>query len=79
MRIRGIPNLVVYNHPVTPAGIVTEEVRRLPPSRVGVVLRETAPLLEKVEEKAEEVEEKVESAEKKEEEKEVVAAQQSTQ
>lgn len=74
MRIRGIPNLVVYNHPVTPEVKVVGEVRRFPPSRVGVALRETVPLVEKVEEKAEEVEENVESAAKKEEEKEAVAA-----
>jgi len=53
MSIRPIPNLMVYNHPVTPEIKRDEEIRRVPVPGIGVVFRAAAPLLEKVEEKVE--------------------------
>ena len=63
MSIRPIPNLIVFNHPVTPEIKRDEEIRRVPVPGIGVVFKESAPLLEKVEERVEK-EAEIESEEK---------------
>lgn len=80
MSIRPVPNVTVYNHPSYPKLQPGEEVRKLPVPRVGVVFKESAPLLEKIEERVEK-EAKIESEEKasvEEKEEEVTPTQQVT-
>lgn len=64
MSIRPVPNITVYNHPSYPKLQPSEEVRKLPVPRVGVIFKESAPLLEKVEERVEK-EAEIESVEEK--------------
>lgn len=82
MSIRPVPNITVYNHPSYPKLQPSEEVRKLPAPGIGVVFKESAPLLEKVEERVEKVEAKIENVEEKvesvEEKEEVTPTQQVT-
>jgi len=57
MSIRGVPNVVVYHHPLLPEEKPIEGVRMAPTTGLGLVFRAAAPSLEKikVEEKVKEV------------------------